>query len=260
MVEDEQGDSEDGGGEDDGPSMTSMVAGALVAVAAVIVAIALLASSGVGDLLADEAGDELDVAVVGDSFADQSRVAFLELAAEAELTVEYFAYGGTSICGWQDEIDALAEREPDHLVLSFAGNDLQPCINPDGVTRTPEQVAADYRTDLERIVEQFRPTGTDLYVVDPPPIRDPQFEANAEAMREMYRDTAIDHPRITVIDPDDQLGPDGAFHAALPCEEGDECGADGTVVLRQEDGIHLTPAGGRRYALAILEALERDRL
>jgi hypothetical protein len=256
MAEDEG----DGEGGDDGPSMTSMVAGALVAIVAVIVAIALLASSGVGDLLANEDDDDLDVAVVGDSFADQSRVAFLELVADDELTVEYFAYGGTSICGWQDEIDALAEREPDQLVLSFAGNDLQPCINPDGATRTPEQVAADYRTDLERIVEQFRPTGTDLYVVDPPPIRDPQFEANAEAMREMYRSAAIDHPRITVIDPDDELGPDGAFHAALPCEEGDECGADGTVVLRQPDGIHLTPAGGRRYALAVLEALERDRL
>lgn len=255
MAEDEA----DGEGEE-GPGTLSMVAGAVVAIVAVGVAVALLVSSGVGDLLPG-GEDDLDVAVVGDSFADQSRAPFLELAAEADLSVEYYAYGGTSLCGWQDELDDLAEREPDELILSFAGNDLQPCINPDGETRTPEAVAADYRADLERLVEQFRTTGTNLYVVDPPPIRDPQFEANAEAMREMYTQAGIDHPRITVIDPDDQLGPDGAFHATLPCEEGDtDCGADGTVTLRQPDGIHLTPAGGRRYALAILEAVDRNPL
>jgi hypothetical protein len=120
-------------------------------------------------------------------------------------------------------------------------------------------VAADYARDIDGLVEQFRPTGTDLYVVDPPPIRDPQFEANAEAMRDMYRDVSIDHPRITVIDPEPRLGPDGEFHASLPCARYDQdCRRDGTVVLRQGDGIHLTPAGGRRYAQSIFDQLDQD--
>ena len=248
--------------DDDGgprrPSTFELVAGALVVIAALVVGGILLVESDVGGLV-DGDDDDLDIALVGDSFLDQSRAQFLELAERRDLNAEVYAYGGTSICGWQEELNNLAEREPDVLVLSFAGNDLQPCINPTGETRSPETVAADYARDLDSVVDLFRPTGTDIYVVDPPPIRDPQFEANAEAMREMYRDVSIDHPRITVIDTQPRLGPDGRFHAALPCTRYDQdCRADGTVVLRQGDGIHLTPAGGRRYAQSILDVLGRD--
>ncbi|HEX8802927.1 MAG TPA: GDSL-type esterase/lipase family protein [Acidimicrobiales bacterium] len=223
-----------------------------VVLAIAVVVVAALAF--VGD---SDASDRLDVAVVGDSFADQSRTQFLELAAREDLSTQYYAYGGSALCGWEDQLRQLSEREPDKLVLSFAGNDLSPCINPTGQPRTPEAVAADYRRDLDRVIEMFRPAGTDIYVVEPPPIRDANFEANAAAMRDMYRDATTDHPRITVIDPATTLGPDHAFHAALPCQAGEACGPDGTVVLRQDDGIHLTPAGGGRYAQAVMEGLER---
>jgi hypothetical protein len=248
--------------DDDGgprrPSTFELAAGALVVIAALVVGGVLLVESDVGGLVGGD-DDDLDVALVGDSFLDQSRAQFLELAERRDLNAEVYAYGGTSICGWQEELNDLVEREPDVLVLSFAGNDLQPCINPTGETRAPETVAADYARDIDGLVDLFRPTGTDIYVVDPPPIRDPQFEANAEAMREMYRDVSIDHPSIGVIDTEDRLGPDGQYHGALPCQSGDQdCRADGTVVLRQNDGIHLTPAGGRRYARSILDELDRD--
>jgi hypothetical protein len=249
-------------GDDDGPRRPStfeLVAGAVVVLVAVVVGAILLVESDVGSLVGGEDDDHLDIALVGDSFLDQSRAPFLELAERRDLNARIYAYGGTSICGWQDELNRLVEREPDVLVLSFAGNDLQPCINPTGETRSPEAVAADYARDIDALVERFRPTGTDLYVVDPPPIRDPQFEANAEAMRDMYRDVSIDHPRITVIDTQPRLGPDGEFHASLPCARHDQdCRRDGTVVLRQGDGIHLTPAGGRRYAQSIFDQLDRD--
>jgi lysophospholipase L1-like esterase len=249
-------------GDDDGPRRPSgfeLAAGAVVVIVAVVVGAILLIESDVGGLIDGEDDDHIDIALVGDSFLDQSRPQFLELAERRDLTARIYAYGGTSICGWQDELNRLVEHEPDVLVLSFAGNDLQPCINSTGETRSPETVAADYARDIDGIVEQFRPTGTDLYVVDPPPIRDAEFEANAEAMREMYRDVSIDHPRITVIETEARLGPGGEFHAALPCARYDQdCRADGTVVLRQGDGIHLTPAGGRRYAQSILDQLDRD--
>lgn len=253
------GDTPDG--PDGGPSRPgtlSLVAGAVVAALGVVVGGALLVTSDVGGLIGGAGdGDDLDVAVVGDSFADQAHRSFLELAGQEGITAEVYAYGGTSICGWEAELAELAERRPDQLVLSFAGNDLQDCINPTGEPRTPEEVAADYGRDLDDVMELFRPTTTDIYVVLPPPIRDAEFEANAEAMRDMYRMAASDRPRVRLIETEPQLGPDGAYHAALPCRDGEECGADGTVTLRQDDGIHLTPAGGRRYAQAILEGLSR---
>ncbi|HEY8523474.1 MAG TPA: GDSL-type esterase/lipase family protein [Acidimicrobiales bacterium] len=247
----------DGGGSGR-PSTLSLVAGAIVVAVAVVVGGALVVSSDIGDVISGRDRHELDVALVGDSFADQARAGFLELAEEHGLDAEVFAYGGTAICGWNDQLRRLARREPDVLVLSFAGNDLQPCINPARQTRAPETVAADYGRQLEGVLEMFRSTGTDLYVVEPPPIRDAEYEARAAAMRELYRRMSLDHPRIDVIETEDRLGPDGEFHAALPCQEGEEgCRPDGTVVLRQSDGIHLTPAGGRRYAQAVFDVLER---
>jgi hypothetical protein len=256
---DSEGGSEGGDEGPRRPSTFELAAGALVVIVAVVVGGILLVESDVGGLVGGDDDNDLDIALVGDSFLDQSRGPMVELAERNDLTARVYAYGGTSICGWEDELENLADREPDVLVLSFAGNDLQPCINPTGATRDPVTVAADYARDIDRILERFRAAGTDIYVVDPPPIRDAEFEANAEAMREMYRDVSIDHPRIQVIETEDRLGPDGQFHAALPCESGDQdCRRDGTVVLRQGDGIHLTPAGGRRYAHAILDELDRN--
>jgi hypothetical protein len=73
----------------------------------------------------------------------------------------------------------------------------------------------------------------------------------------MYRDLAAQRPEVTLVDPAPALGPDGRFHPALPCEdwEADACRTDGTVELRRDDGIHLTPAGGERYARVLLDAI-----
>jgi hypothetical protein len=83
------------------------------------------------------------------------------------------------------------------------------------------------------------------------------FESNAKAMRTMYARFAREHPEVTLIDVTTELGTDHQFHASLPCEpwEQAECAADGTIVLRTDDGIHLTPAGGERYARVLLDAI-----
>lgn len=205
------------------------------------------------------AGDDgADLVVVGDSFAEQSHRQLLAQADDRGIDAEVFALGGTAVCGWDPQLQDLADHAPDHLVLSFAGNDLQPCINDTGQPRPPEVVADDYRADIEAVIEQFRPDGTRVHVVLPPPIRDAQFEANAAAMRDMYRALAADHPDVPVIDPSPLLGPDGAFHATLPCRPDEPCDPDGTVTLRQDDGIHLTDDGGGRYAESILTAVFPD--
>jgi hypothetical protein len=227
----------------------------LIAVAVFVVAIfALRADAGDDD---EDGADHVDLAVVGDSFMQQSLEQLRGMAERDDLSVDLSAYGGSALCGWNDKLHELADAEPERLVLSFAGNDLQPCINPTGDTRPPEVVAADYAADFDEVIELFRPAGTDIYVVAPPIIGDPAFAANAEAMRDMYRDLGLHHPAIEVIEPDDELTPDGVFTPTLPCEpaDGAACRADGTVVVRQDDDIHLTDAGGRRYARAVMAAV-----
>ena len=203
-------------------------------------------------------GDRLDVAIVGDSLIEQSRDQFVAHAADAGLTVETFAFGGSAPCDWMDTFDELAAAPPRQLVISFAGNDSTSCINPGGgPPRDPQTIADAYAEDMPGIVDLFAGAGTELYVVVPPPVGEPASEPAAGAIRAMYRDLVRARPEVTLVDPAPLLGPDGRFHRTLPCEpwEAAECGADGTIEVRHEDGIHLAPAGGERYARVLLAAI-----
>jgi hypothetical protein len=218
-----------------------------------LLAVLLFAIAVVAMSRGENGSDRLDLVVVGDSFAQQSGDQLLALADDFDLRAEVFAYGGSSICNWRSTLEEVAEREPERLVLSFAGNDIDGCVNPDAIpNRAPAEVAAIYRRDLDSTLELFRASGADIYVVSPPPVQEARFEGYASAMREMYRDYALEHPRVTVIETFEQLGPDRQYHASLPCVADEPCGGNDEVVLRQDDGIHLTPEGGKRYAQAIM--------
>jgi hypothetical protein len=200
------------------------------------------------------------VAIVGDSLVEQSRDQFIAHTDDLGLTVETAAFGGSAPCDWMDTFESYAAAPPDVLVISFAGNDNTPCVNPDGgPPRDPQTIADAYAADMPGIVDLFRGTGTEVYVVQPPPVGAPASEPAAIAIRAVYRDLAESRPEITLVDPAPLLGPDGSFHRTLPCEPWEEtaCEADGTVAVRNEDGIHLTSAGGERYARVLLEAIGR---
>lgn len=238
--------------------------GRRAALAWIAAGLAGLAAVGFAVVRAGDAGSgtgepRLDVAIVGDSFVEQSRDQFRAHAEADGMTVEVSAFGGTAACDHGDELAAYAERQPDTLIVSFAGNDITPCMER-GPAPSPEQTAQEYEVDFDSLVGEFLAVSpaTRVYVVPPPPIRDAQYEVNAVAMRAMYDRYAAEHPRTEVVDVTPVLAPDGAFHASLPCEswEAEACGPDGTVQLREEDGIHLTAAGGERYARALLAAID----
>ncbi len=201
----------------------------------------------------------LDVAIAGDSFMELTRDQFRVHADQLGMTDDISAFGGTAACDWRKQVAGYAERHPRVLILSFAGNDVTPCM-----LRTPEpssaaQTADEYESDFTAMVADVEKTSPDtkIYMVPPPPVRDAVFESNAAAMRAMYDRFAREHPEVTLIDLTTELGSDHQFHASLPCEswERAECAADGTIVLRTDDGIHLTPAGGERYARVLLDAI-----
>jgi lysophospholipase L1-like esterase len=204
---------------------------------------------------------QLDVAVVGDSFMEQSRDQFLAHTTDRKEEAQVSALGGTGVCDWNDQLDEILDERPKALVLSFAGNDLTPCMKRTAAASTPDQTAAEYAEDLDSWVSRFRAVSprTQIYLVMPPPVAKPEFEANAAAMRAMYQRFVATHPKITLVDVSPELGPDHRFHTDLPCEswEQQSCAPGGTIELRKTDGIHLTPAGGERYARAILAAMDR---
>jgi hypothetical protein len=235
-----------------------------LAIVGAVVALVVVAAAAVVVLRRD--GDDTpaggafgsDLAVVGDSFLQQANPQLDALTKAQGTSLQAFGLGGTSICHFAGVFDDLAAAPPRVLVLSFAGNDLpHTCFNPTGEVRDAETVAANYRPQLDEVVRRFMDLGSKVYVVLPPPIRDAQYEARASAMRELYRSTHDDEPNLRLIDSATTLDPDGqGFVESLPCEDWDvDCPASGQIVLRQDDGIHLTPAGGERYARAILDAV-----
>jgi lysophospholipase L1-like esterase len=229
----------------------------LVVVAGAAVAIAGRATSD-GDADRGPAASGPDVAVVGDSLIEQSRDQFVAHAEERGLTVRTWAYGGSAPCDWLDVFDELAAAPPDHLVISFSGNDYTPCVNPDGgPPRDPATVAAAYAEMMPGIVDRFADGGAAVYVVVPPPVGEPSSEPTAAAVRAVYTELAAERPWLTIVDPAPLLGPDRRFHLTLPCEawEADDCRPDGTVTVRRDDGIHLTPTGGERYARSLMTAI-----
>lgn len=243
-----------------------------------IVVVAGLAAAAVATLDDDPSGSEpdaeadapVDLAVVGDSFAEQSGDALLQMSQDRGLSASVDAFGGSSLCAWMERIEELAEYPPSQLVLSFAGNIFQQCVNPTcepgRETETcqhqdPELTASRYREHLDQALALFDPEVTEVYVVLPPPIGEELMEQSAAAMREMYRAAPQDHPELHVVDSAVELDPDGrGFVTTLPCADGDDCPeGEAEVVVRQDDNIHLTPAGGRRYAQAIFAALDLPR-
>jgi hypothetical protein len=238
-----------------------LVAGlGIVALAAVAVAVALGGGGGSEAPGPGEAavGDRLDVAIVGDSLIEQSRDQFAAHAGDLGMSVEAHAFGGSAPCDWQEEFERYAAERPRALIVSFAGNDNTPCVNPaGGGFRDPQTIADAYAVMVPGILDLFEGTGTDLYLVLPPPVAPPASEPAAAAIRDVYRAIGAARDDVTVVDPTPVLGGDGSFHRALPCESWEQavCGPDGTVVVRNDDGIHLTEAGGERYARVLLSAL-----
>jgi lysophospholipase L1-like esterase len=231
-----------------------LLVGLAVAVVALVVAGGALAVS------QRSGGDsDLDVAIAGDSFIELTRDQFRAHADQLGMTNDVSAFGGTAACDWKEEVAAYAERHPRVLILSFAGNDVTPCMLRTPEPSSAEQTADEYESDFTAMVAGVEETSPDtrIYMVPPPPVRDAVFESNAAAMRSMYDRFAREHPEVTLIDVTTELGADHQFHASLPCEpwEQAECAADGTIVLRTDDGIHLTPAGGERYARVLLDAI-----
>jgi hypothetical protein len=238
-----------------------VVAAAVALAAAVVVAAAVAVVGRAGDDSPTGSALGPDLVVVGDSFAQQSNPQLEALTRERDLTLRAYGMGGTSICHFESVFDDLAQSPPRVLVLSFAGNDLpNSCFNPTGEVRDAATVAAGYRPELDAVVARFLDLGSQVYVVLPPPIRDARYEARASAMRAVYREAHDREPELGLIDSASTLDPDGqGFVEALPCEDRDTgCPAAGEVVVRQDDGIHLTPAGGERYARAILDVVSPD--
>ncbi len=214
------------------------------------------------------AGARRGIAVFGDSLVLQSWAYLQHIASDRGQPFTGGAYGGTALCDWLTGIRAtLARDRPAALVLAFAGNNLTPCtLTTSGERRFGADLVTRYRADVRRAIAAASRTDTKVFVVGPAAMRDSRWNDHATRLRKMLRAIATNRADVVYLDAYAVLSPNG-FRATRPCRSFDSAALacrGGAVVVRDADGVHLSPpvggnggysAGGWRFARLLLRGI-----
>jgi hypothetical protein len=130
--------------------------------------------------------------------------------------------------------DEMAAYDPDVAVFMIGTNDAASGIDEET-----------YRARVGATMDAF--AGRTLIWIGVPNMSDPVLAANAIAVNEAFRAEAARRPWVRFIDTWNLTSEAGRYVAAAEI--------DGVMAtLRADDGIHLTPEGGRLIARAVLES------
>jgi hypothetical protein len=141
---------------------------------------------------------------------------------------------------WPAYLAAEMQRyDPDVVVFMVGANDANQ-------VRSEEEYAA----RVGAVMDLLQRPGRTVVWVGQPNMGRPDLAASVPRVNAIFRAQAALRPWVLFIDTWELTSaPDGSYAEALP-------NADGTwEVIRAGDGVHLTPAGGRRIARAIIAAL-----
>jgi len=149
---------------------------------------------------------------------------------------------------------AVREMEPDAVIVMFGGNDSQD-MNEAGrhLERfSPEWIDAYHRRVGEAMDILVR-GGTRVYWVGMPISRPQRFREWCALMNGIYQQEAETRDAVRFVDCWTLFAGDNGMYAAhLPDGQGKR------RLMRTEDGIHLTSAGGDRLAALVWSAMQQD--
>lgn len=133
----------------------------------------------------------------------------------------------------------MARYDPDVVVFMVGANDANQ-------VRSEEEYAARVGAVMDLL---SRPGRTVVWVGQPNMGR-PDLAASVPRLNAIFQAQAAARPWVLYLDAWALTsGPDGRYTAVLPDENGVP------RVMRTDDGVHFTPAGGRLLALAVIAAL-----
>lgn len=207
------------------------------------------------------AEDPLRLLVAGDSMTEALGPVLEELAegtgvVAAERALEYSS-GLTrpDYFDWPAHLASLlAEHDPEVVVVSVGANDAQGIQTPSGpASFGTDAWVAEYRARVAATMDLLADEDRIVYWLGEPVMRSSDFDARMALITSVFREQAEHRPGIRFVDTRPTFaGDDGGYAAYLP-------DASGTPVLvRRDDGIHLTSAGARRLAVPLLDALRAD--
>ena len=199
--------------------------------------------------------DPLEVWVGGDSLTSEFGPALEDRLARtrrATADVEFRFSSGLArpdFFDWPARLEEIvAEQDPDVFVVMFGANDgqniaVRGTVLPFG---TPEW-EQEYARRVAAVMDILAGDGRHLYWVGQPIARAGDFDAKMQVLNAVYAAQAEGRRDVTYIDTRPLFaGPGGAYAAYLEDDDGQ------SVLMRQQDGVHLTRAGGERLAAVVL--------
>jgi hypothetical protein len=156
---------------------------------------------------------------------------------------------------WPAELARLVdEHDPDIVVVGFGGNDTQSLVSDDGVLQRGDPAwEVEYGRRVGQVLDAAEGPGRTLWWIGLPLSQRDNVEALRPVITRAIDEELSTRPWARFVDAAEVLSPDGSYQVMLPGPDGEP------VRVRADDGIHLSPAGGRMVVDAFLGDLEAER-
>ncbi|MFN0029789.1 MAG: DUF459 domain-containing protein [Acidimicrobiales bacterium] len=193
--------------------------------------------------------EPLRVLLAGDSMMRELADAINDVAPTdlTNIRTEYRISSGLSrpdFFNWPSELARLMQSyRPDSVVVVFGTNDHQDMEADGRVLRWDSaEWAEEYGRRVGQVMDLLGRPGVTVSWVGLPAMRQPEMSAAMDRLTGIYRQQATNRPWVQVIDTGAVVNAaDGTYAAAVP-----RAGGNGTVTVRQPDGIHFSLAGADR--------------
>lgn len=206
------------------------------------------------------ADDPLKVLVVGDSLVGWIPQALQEATTGQPVEVIDAWKGSSGLArpdfyDWPAELARLAaEHDPDVVVVGFGGNDTQSLVTEDAVIHRGDPAwAVEYERRVGQVLDAAEGPGRSLWWIGLPLSERSNVEEIRPAIEGAVTNQVGGRAWSHFVDAAKVLSPDGRYHVTLP-------GPDGTEVrVRADDGIHLSPTGGRMVVDSFIDEIRSER-
>lgn len=202
--------------------------------------------------------DPLRILIVGDSTLDAVGTSMLrELGATGVTSgvLDFRVSSGLSrpdFFDWPAHLDQLTPQlQPEIVVVMLGANDAQAfAVDGQAVEYGTEQWFATYRARVAALLDQL--TAEDRWVVwiGQPVMRKADFDAKMRQLNQLFVEEVARHSTARFVDSRAVTADEaGGYSAYLPD------GGGAPRQIRQNDGIHLTSAGGDRLSPVVIGAI-----